>query len=323
MKVLLTGALGNIGSSALQELIRQGHTVRSFDVEHKRNKKRAQDLARHYTFEQVWGDIRDPKDVAKAVQDQECIIHLAFVIPPAVDENLVMARAVNVDGTLNLLTAAQQLPIQPKLLFASTLDVFGRTQKLSPPRTLADPVFATDAYTEHKLLGEAKVKESELEWAIFRFTDVPPLASRQPHPIMFSIPLDTRFEMLHTHDAGLAIANGINSEIWGKTWLIGGGTRCQVRYRDYLNRSMASAGIGALPESAFGTEEYCTDWLDTTASEQLLHYQRHSFDEIMADLAKFTAPPALIRLVMPLIASSVQQRILKLSPHYKQTNKTV
>jgi nucleoside-diphosphate-sugar epimerase len=318
MKVLLTGGLGNIGSSTLQELVRQGHSVRSFDIATKRNSEKAQRLARHYTFEQVWGDIRNLEDVTQAVQGQEIIIHLAFIIPPAVDENVEKARAVNVDGTQNVLKAAKSLTSPPRILFASTLDVFGHTQKLPPPRTVDDPIVATDAYSEHKILGEAAVKESGPKWAIFRFADVPPLEARSPHPIMFSIPLDTRIEMVHTHDVGLAIANGIQSDIWGKTWLIGGGATCQIRYREYLGRSLQIAGVGMLPEDAFSTGEYCTDWLDTHASEQLLHYQRHNFDEIMTDLAPYNSPPAPVRLIMPLIAPLVRQQILKMSPYYKK-----
>jgi nucleoside-diphosphate-sugar epimerase len=318
MNILLTGALGNIGSNTLQELVRQGHTVRSFDIPTQNNRKRAQQLAQHYAFDQHWGDIRNDQDVALAVQGQDVIIHLAFIIPPAVDENPQLARAVNVDGTQNIVKAAQALSPRPKLLIASTLDVFGHTQKLPPPRTINDPVTATDTYSEHKLFCEAAVKASGLSWAIYRFADVPPLAARRPHPIMFKIPLDTRIEMLHTHDAGLAIANGINSEIWGKTWLIGGGKTCQVYYRDYLQRSLQLAGIGDLPPTAFSSEEYCTDWLDTDASQALLHYQRHNFDSIMADVAKYNMPPAPLRPFMPLVAPLIRQQILKMSPYYKK-----
>jgi len=318
MNILLTGAFGNIGSSTLQELVRQGQTVRCFDVQTKKNTERAQKLSQQFTFETVWGDIRNTTQVEAAVQGQDIIIHLAFMIPPDVDEHLEQARAVNVDGTMNILKAAQQASPHPKFFFGSTLDLFGRTQQLPPPRTVNDPIMATDAYTEHKLLCETKVQQSGLEWAIFRFADVPPLEPRQPHPVMFNIPPDTRFEMVHTHDVGLAIVNGIKSPIWGKIWLIGGGKSCQVRYRDYLNRSLQAAGIKALPESAFTTREYCTDWLDTSESEALLHYQRHTFDEIMADLAKVNAPPAPIRFILPLFAPLVQQQILKMSPYYKK-----
>ncbi len=318
MNVLLTGAFGNIGSSTLQELVRQGQTVRCFDVQTKKNAVRAQKLAQQYTFETIWGDIRNAEQVNAAVQGQDIIIHLAFMIPPDVDAHPEQARAVNVDGTLNILKAAQQASPRPKFLFGSTLDLFGPTQKLLPPRTVNDPIMATDAYTEHKLLCETEIQKSGLEWAIFRFADVPPLEPRQPHPVMFEIPLDTRFEMVHTHDVGLAIANGIKSPIWGKIWLIGGGKSCQVYYRDYLNRSLQAAGIKPLPERAFTTQEYCTDWLDTTESEALLHYQRHNFDEIMTDLAKVNAPPTPVRFILPLVAPLVQQQMLKMSAHYKK-----
>lgn len=320
MKILLTGAFGNIGSSTLQELVRQGHTVRCFDVQTKKNVKRQQQYSQQFAFETCWGDIRNATQVADAVRDQELIIHLAYMIPPAVDEHPEEARAINVDGTLNVLAAAQHAASPPKMFFGSTLDLFGRTQKLPPPRTVDDPIMATDAYTEHKLLCETKVKESGLQWVIFRFADVPPLEPRQAHPIMFNIPLNTRIEMVHTHDVGLAIANGINNPIWGRIWLIGGGKSCQVRYRDYLNRSLQAVGIKELPEGAFTTEEYCTDWLDTDASEALLHYQRHTFNEIMADLAKVNAPPVPLRYILPLFASLIKQQLLKMSPYYKKSS---
>ncbi len=318
MKILLTGAFGNIGSSTLQELVRQGHMVRCFDIHTKKNAKRKQQLSQQFAFEIVWGDVRNATQVADAIRDQELIIHLAYMIPPAVDEHPKEANAINVDGTLNVIAAAQQAPLRPKLFFGSTLDLFGRTQQLPPPRTVDDPVMATDAYTEHKLLCETKVKESGLEWVIFRFADVPPLEPRQPHPIMFNIPLDTRIEMVHTYDVGLAIANGVENPIWGRIWLIGGGKGCQVRYRDYLTRSLQVTGIKELPESAFTTKEYCTDWLDTSASEALLHYQRHTFDEIMTELAMINAPSAPIRSILPLFAPLIKQQLLKMSPYYKK-----
>src|ERR1051326_7446043 len=289
LKILLTGAFGNIGFSTLQELIKQGHTVQGFDLPTKLNKKRA--LQVEGKAEIVWGDIRNAEQVQALVRDQDVIVHLAAILPPDVDEHLELAEAVNVGGTRSLLEAAKQQPQPPKFLFSSSLDVFGFTQDQPPPRKVTDPVVATDAYTTHKLQDEEMITTSGLVWAIYRFADVPPLAPRKPHPIMYRIPLDTRFDMLQTTDAGLAIANGLaRDEIWGRVWLIGGGPRCQVYYRDYLERMMDAMGIGKLPEAAFGRDPYCTDWLDSEESEQLLHYQRHTFDEIITELIQYNAP---------------------------------
>ncbi len=124
--------------------------------------------------------------------------------------------------------------------------------------------------------------------------------------------------MLHTHDAGLAIANGVVcEEIWGRVWLIGGGPRCQVYYRDYLNHTLEAMGIGRLPEAAFGHDPYCTDWLDSEESQRLLNYQRHSFDEIIAEVAKYAAPGGPTRFIMPVIRPLVRRWILTLSPYLK------
>lgn len=316
MKILLTGAFGNIGFSALEELLKRGHTVRCFDLRTKANEKKARQTAGKADI--IWGDIRQAEQVAASVRDQDVIIHLAAILPPEVDERPEVARAVNVGGTQHLLAAAAQQPRPPKILYSSSLDVFGFTQDQPPPRKVTDPVQATDEYTRHKLQCEELLKTSGLVWSIYRFADVPPLAQRKPHPIMYRVPLTTRFEMLHTADAGLAIAQGMErEEIWGRTWLIGGGPRCQVYYRDYLERMLEAMGIGKLPEEAFGHDPYCTDWLDTEASQRLLEYQRHSFDEIIADLITYAAPAGPTRLLMPLIRPFVRSWMLKLSPYLK------
>ncbi len=314
MKVLLTGAFGNIGFSTLQELLLQGHTVCCFDLKNRQTEKRAQQV--EGKVQVIWGDLRSSEDVAAAVHNQDVVVHLGYVIPPYIEEDLEMAQQVNMDGTRYILEAAQRQSQPPKILFGSSLDVFGFTQDQPPPRKVTDPVQVTDDYTKHKLYCEARVRNSDLVWSIYRFADIPPFAPRRPHPIMYRIPLDTRFEMLHTYDAGLAIANGIVcDEIWGKVLLIGGGSTCQVLYRDYLGRMLDAMGVGMLPEQAFGHDPYCTDWLDTEESERLLHYQRHSFDEIIHDIVKYNAPPAPIKMIMPLLRPLVQRWILRLSPY--------
>ncbi|WP_207229228.1 NAD-dependent epimerase/dehydratase family protein [Ktedonosporobacter rubrisoli] len=256
--------------------------------------------------------------VSQAVEGQDIVIHLAAVIPPASLVDPERAYAVNVGGTRNLLEAAKRQSQPPKFFFTSTFDVFGHTQDKEPPRKLTDPVQATDAYSAHKIEGEEMVKSAGLDWAIFRFCDMPPiLRAHKPHPIMFEIALETRFEMLHPADAALAIANGIAGPIWGETWLIGGGPRCQIRYRDYVQTMMERMCVGKLPESAFSQQQYCTDWLESEASEALLHYQRHSFEEMLEEMLKHNDPGLLISLSMPLLRPFVRRSILKLSPYVK------
>lgn len=312
MKILLTGAFGNIGMSTLHELLRQGHEVRCFVSRRKAHARTARRFAGR--IELIQGDIRQPADVSKAVQDRDAIIHLAYMLPPYSEEHPELAHQINIGGTRNLLVAARSLSRPPRFFFASSFDVFGYTQEQPPPRRITDPVQATDHYSTHKIACEEMVKTSGLEWSIFRFADVPPLSLRSPHPIMFEIPLVTRFEVVHTYDAGMAIANGIRcEEAWGKTLLIGGGPSCQMLYRDYLGRMLEMMGIGMLPESAFGHKPYCTDWLDTEESQRLLHYQRYSFDDIMRQLTRIVGYK---RYLTRMVRHAARWWILRMSPYY-------
>jgi len=311
MKVLITGAFGNIGSATVAELIKQGHQVRAFDLATPVTQRAAARFQGQIEIQ--WGDIRDVAAVNQAVTDRDVIIHLAAVIPPVSDEQPDMAEAVNVGGTRNVIAAAQSQPVPPQMFLASTFDVFGHTMHLPPPRRVTDPVAATNGYTRHKIECEGLIKQSGLRWIICRFCDVP--IARDPHPIMYDIPLDARFEVIHRDDLGLAITNVLTcDEAWGQTLLLGGGTRCQIRYRDYLFGMLTAMGIGPLPEAAFTQQPYCTDWLDTEYSQRLLKYQRHSFDDIVREIS---AGLGWQRLAASVLRPIVRRRLLKMSPYLK------
>lgn len=262
-------------------------------------------------------DITDPAAVTRAVAGVDAVLHLAAMIPPEADERPDRARAVNVDGTANVIAACRARPEPPRLLFTSTFDVHGRTLHRDPPRRVDDPLVATDPYTAHKIEGERLVRDSGLTWTIFRLTDVPVLGARPPHPIMFEIGLDNRIEALHADDAGLAIATALETpEVWGRVLFLGGGVTCQVTYREYLTRLLAAMGIDPLPDGAFSDAEYVTDWVDSTESEALLRYQRHTFDDIAGAVA---AGLGWRRWLASMAKPLARQRILRLSPYYRSS----
>src|SRR5690348_2306992 len=163
MNVLVTGAFGNIGTSAVQELLRQGHRVRCLVRQTRKNTRAARRFAGK--LEIVWGDIRRPADLEAAAAGQDVIVHLAYALPQFCNEQPDVAREINVNGTKYMLEVARKQPCPPKFLFSSSLTVFGYTQDQPPPRRVNDPVQATDYYTAHKLECEAMVKTSGLEWS--------------------------------------------------------------------------------------------------------------------------------------------------------------
>jgi len=305
MNVLVTGAFGNIGSNAVAALLDCGHRVRGLSADWRRDRRVARAFGDR--VEVVRGDVRRPADLDAAVDGQDAIVHLAYVIPPLCLEQPEASRAVNVDGTRNVIDAAcragERSGKAPRLLFASTLDVYGHTGHLEAPRRVDAPLQPTDVYTQHKVECEQLVRESGLRWSILRFADVPPIALRDPHPIMFTIPLDQRIEMIHPRDAGLAVANAVaHQDVWERVLHIGGGARCQVTYGQYLAGMLEAMGIGALPAEWFTKEPYCTDWLDTDESQRLLQYQRYDFQDVVRETAALLGWRApLVRVLRPLL----------------------
>jgi nucleoside-diphosphate-sugar epimerase len=313
MKVLVTGAFGNIGRSCLTKLIQQGHQVRCFDLETKANRRTAKGFRGQ--IEVVWGDLRYQNDVDAAVQDQEVVVHLAFIMPPASEDRPQRAWDVNVGGTQNLLHSMKNLSLPPKIIFTSTFSVFGETQHKPPPRTVSDPVQPIDNYTHHKVECERLIRESGLDWAILRLAVVPPLGLSGFTPKMFDIPPSARVEFAHPQDVGLALANAVScDEVWGKTLLIGGGSGSQLYYGDFIGQVMESMGVGRLPDKAFGSASTYTDWLDTTESQRLLQYQQHSFEDFAQEVA---ASLGYLRYLIRLFAPLIRWWMLSQSPYYR------
>lgn len=83
MRVLLTGAFGNVGQSALEALLRHGHQVRCLDLRTRANERAAREALQQSPgqVEVLWGDLRQPGDVEKAVQGQDAVVHPAFILP--------------------------------------------------------------------------------------------------------------------------------------------------------------------------------------------------------------------------------------------------
>jgi len=314
MNILITGAFGSVGIYTLKELIKKGYKVSVLELKTRANEKIYEKFKSD--IEIFWGDITNKDDVAKAVKDQDVVIHLAFVIPSLSEEKPNWAWEINVEGTRNLLNAMRSLSERPKIVFASSVSVFGKTQKLNPPRVVSEPVMPTDNYSHHKVACEQLIKISGLDWAILRIGAVLTVSLCKIDPMIFSVPLDTRIEVIHAHDAGIAFANAATSkDIWGKILLIGGGPECQMYQRDFVKRVLETVGIGMLPEKAFSSKPFYTDWMDTKESQKLLNYQKHTLDDFIKDIkASLGFKRHLVKIVKPVI----RYWLLRKSPYLRQ-----
>lgn len=323
MKVLLTGAMGNIGLSTLEALLVEGHDVVAFDLESRRARRLASRFDRRVHF--VWGDITDPESVRCALEGVDTVIHLAAVIPPNSDRAPDLARRVNVDATHSLVAQMEASPTAKRLVFASSQGVFGAVQDREPPLRADTPVSPTDEYGHQKVLCEQAIRQSHLRWSILRLAAVTPIHLQAQDPsIMFEFSPNARFEFLHPADAGTAFARAVAcDESIGKTLFIAGGVNCRMTYYDFTNALMGAIGIGPIPIDAFVRAKpprFFGDWVDSEESQLLFQYQERGLNDQLDDMKQdFGMLVPLILLVRPLATWFVTRRSAHLAENRRRS----
>ncbi len=314
-KILVTGAFGNIGSRTIQALLQKGHMINTFDIKNLANQQKALELGDQVQC--FWGDLRDSISLESAIQGCDVVIHLAAIIPPMSERKPELTREVNIKGTKNLLEMMQKTTPKPRLIFTSSITVFGDTHALDPPRRVTDPIRPTDTYSSTKVECEDLIHKSGIETIVLRLAATPAVNMNNVDPIMFDIRLDTRMEYVHPTDVARAISNAIScEEAWGQTFLIGGGKECQLMYRDFINGIFEVLGIGSMPDYAFGKNPFYTDWLDTEASQRLLQFQEINYQDWTEEIVNILgAKVFLIKIMRPI----VRLWLLSKSPYWRNT----
>ena len=137
-KILITGSNGFIGRTISPYLEQCGYTLRSYD--------RAKSRCIEDSFE---GDLTDFKSLHKAVNDVDCIIHLAACS----DDDDFISKLVpsNVIGVFNIFEAAKIAGVK-RVIFASSCqaaDLVGEREQIS-----VNDRFPTDHYGLTKLWAE-------------------------------------------------------------------------------------------------------------------------------------------------------------------------
>jgi UDP-glucose 4-epimerase len=131
---LVTGGAGFIGSNIVDELLRRGARVRvldNFSTGRTENLREAGDR-----IELIEGDVRDEAVVERAVRGADFVLHQAALasVPRSIADP-VSNNQVNVQGTLNVLVAAQRHRVK-RVVYASSSSVYGDSEELPKVETM-------------------------------------------------------------------------------------------------------------------------------------------------------------------------------------------
>ncbi|MFH7860159.1 MAG: SDR family NAD(P)-dependent oxidoreductase, partial [Candidatus Aenigmatarchaeota archaeon] len=106
-KILVTGGAGFIGSHLVDELINRGYKVIVLDNFYSGKIENLRKNLKNKNFKLIKGDVRNIKDVKKAIKNVNAIFHLAAIVSvPLSIKNPILVNEVNVVGSLNVLKIA-------------------------------------------------------------------------------------------------------------------------------------------------------------------------------------------------------------------------
>ena len=172
MKILVTGAKGQLGTDVMCELLSRGHEAVGIDIDE--------------------ADITDRADIMRAVTETapQAVIHCAaWTAVDAAEDDPAAARRVNAEGTRNVAEACAS--VGAKMMYISTDYVFGG-KGTQPWKADCKDFAPLNVYGETKLSGELAVAEICDKYFIVRIAWV-----FGAHGKNF---VDTMLKLAETHD---------------------------------------------------------------------------------------------------------------------------
>lgn len=164
MRIVVTGACGFVGGYLSRALLQEGHTVLGLVQTPPRE---GAPVPQRYSYQRV--DIRDVAALKGVLGEfqPEVIYHLAGIsFVPHAESDFSTALSVNVGGVENLIEAARGIHPHPKLVFASSAEVFGKIGGHELPITERSPARPANRYSLTKAMAELALERAHREFKL-------------------------------------------------------------------------------------------------------------------------------------------------------------
>jgi len=160
LKILITGGAGYIGYSLVKQFLEDVDRLHSIAIYDNLSRKNYAFFTEaqfdHKPIRFIHGDILDGRTLQKALEDIDCVVHLAAkVTTPYADAEAHAFDQVNHWGTAQLATALEATPSVRKVIYLSSISVYGSSDVILDESTEPNP---RSFYGISKLDGEKQLQ---------------------------------------------------------------------------------------------------------------------------------------------------------------------
>lgn len=214
MKVLVVGGAGFIGQALTSRLLRgagvvgQGPATQVTNLDQRIGERQGDPRLRC-----IEGSITDREVLGAAIAGGvDCVFHLASIPSGAAEQDFELGLQVNLAATLELLKVLRRARLAPRLVFASTIGVYG----VPLPAVIDEDTIPlpTLSYGAQKLIGECLVADySRRGFIDGRSVRIPGIVARPPTTGMLSVFMS---DLIRELSAGRSVVCPVAAE--GMAW---------------------------------------------------------------------------------------------------------
>jgi D-erythronate 2-dehydrogenase len=164
MQVVITGGAGMLGKKLAKKLLERGTLAgpdgqqRTIDKLVLMDVAEASDIPKDKRVQFVAGQVHDPALIGKLISgDTNSVFHFAAIVSAGAEADFDLGYKVNLDGTRVVLEACRALRTPPRVVFTSSVAVFGGDM----PEVITDEQKLTPqtSYGAQKAMGELLVAD--------------------------------------------------------------------------------------------------------------------------------------------------------------------
>jgi nucleoside-diphosphate-sugar epimerase len=311
MKVLITGGGGFLGYRLAQALLKKGALPDATGTQRAIARITLFDMAfpenADARFACIKGNLNDEARVEAALGDADAVFHLASVVSGAAEADFDLGMKVNLDGTRGLPDACRKQSRPPRLVFTSSVAVFGgELPEILDDGTTPNP---QGSYGAQKVCCEYLVTDySRKGYLDGRSVRLPTISVRPGKPNL----------------AASSFASGIIREP-----LAGVATLCPVSPDAHMWLLSPAKAIEALihahelPSSAWGTKRVLNLPGCTARIGAMIDTLRRIAGDKVADLIRIQPDPRIEAIVLSWPARFTTGRALKLGFSAKEDAESI